>query len=590
MEAEHSLRQKIADGSRDPDDYRNLTDLLFPSGRYDEGIALYKQALTLPLTNCKRAQLSMELGWLYYQTGQRLEASSLAQETLSLLSTEPRTAEVLYYLGASQALLAFCLSFRDAKARMETAHLALDLLEQAIVDNSDFKDKPHAYIDAARLHIMLGNVDKAIVHCETCLGKNITEMQRISCLIVYAQALQREERFAEAEHAITEAFRCGANYKSGLLQTLYIELGAMQRSTNRLAESKRSFEQALAAAKADPYFHNDGETLGEIYFHLGTACFELGEFGEAISAYKEVLHYDPKDNSSHWNALYWLGRSYEAKEDYREARNCYREVAASPHATKDDRALARKGLISVLAKLAYESGKYEEAAAAFEEVVSHYTEADADYWLAILWLGSCHEGLGAYAKARDFYQQLVASPHAFDEDKAKGRKNLARSLASLAYESAEYSEAAAKFEEVLGYCPETDADRWNILLWLGSCYQGLGSYEQEQQCYRKVLASRHAADADKALARKKLTASLGKGYYEQKQYAESIAAFEETLTVCAKDDPYRCHVLLWLGYSCHAMETYARARQCFEEVLASPLASDDEKASARKGIELLPTF
>jgi len=73
--AEKELRQKIADGSQDPDDYRYLTDLLFPSGRYDEAIALCQQALTLPLTSFKKAQLSMELGWIYYDIGQQARAT-----------------------------------------------------------------------------------------------------------------------------------------------------------------------------------------------------------------------------------------------------------------------------------------------------------------------------------------------------------------------------------------------------------------------------------------------------------------------------------------------------------------------------------
>ena len=63
QQAEKELRQKIEVGSQDPDDYRNLTDLLFPSGRYDEVITLLQKALTLPLTVFKKAQLSMELGW-----------------------------------------------------------------------------------------------------------------------------------------------------------------------------------------------------------------------------------------------------------------------------------------------------------------------------------------------------------------------------------------------------------------------------------------------------------------------------------------------------------------------------------------------
>jgi tetratricopeptide (TPR) repeat protein len=407
-EIEEELRQKIADGSQDPEDYRNLTDLLFPSGDYDEAIALYQRALTLPLTAFKKAQLSMELGWIYYEIGQQTQVAELARDALSLLSTEQ-----------------------------------------------------------------------------------------------YAQALQREERFAEAEQAITEAFRFGKNYKSGLLHSrLDVELGEIQRSTNRLAESKESFRQALAALKSDPYFHNDTQTLGEVYFNLASVCYELGEYEDAVSSYNEVLRCDPKNGSSYWTALYCLGRSYEANGDRSKARDCYREVSASSHATKEDKSLAQKGLMWVLAKLDYESGKYNEAAAAFEEVISHYTKEDSDYWPAIVWLGSCYEGLGAYAKAQTLYEQVLDSPHTSDANKVIARRGLARSLARHFYEAREYKEAVTRYEEVLGHYPETDPNRWNTMIWLGSCYQGLGAYAKEQECYQRVLASRYAADADKLLARK----------------------------------------------------------------------------------------
>src|SRR5438034_7348469 len=140
--AEKELRQKIADGSQDPDDYRYLTDLLFPSGRYDEAIALCQQALTLPLTSFKKAQLSMELGWIYYDIGQQARATPLAREALALLSTEPKSAEVFYCLGASQALVSHSESFEDPNAGAEAARLALDWLEKVVAGNSDFKDKP----------------------------------------------------------------------------------------------------------------------------------------------------------------------------------------------------------------------------------------------------------------------------------------------------------------------------------------------------------------------------------------------------------------------------------------------------------------
>jgi tetratricopeptide (TPR) repeat protein len=91
------------------------------------------------------------------------------------------------------------------------------------------------------------------------------------------------------------------------------------------------------------------------------------------------------------------------------------------------------------------------------------------------------------------------------------------------------------------------------------------------------------------LARKRLTSSFGRSYYKSGRYAEAIATFEEVLASCSKDDSHRCHALLWLGFSLAGNRIYSRARDCFEEVLASSLASENEKASARKGLAGLPT-
>jgi len=586
-EVEEKLRQKIAAGSQDPDDYRNLTDLLFPSGRYDEAIALYQRALTLQLTDFKKAQLSMELAWTYYNVGQQVQVAQLARQALSLLSTETKTAEVSYCLGSSQALLAFTESVRAPAAGTEAARLALDWLEKAIADDSNFIDKPYAYIDAAQMLSMLGNVDKAIVLCEKCLNQEISEHQRILCLITYSQSLQREERFAEAEQTITQALLYGKNYKSGLFHTLYMELGTIQRFTSRLTESRKSYEQALAALKSDPYFHSDAEILGEIYFGLAIVCYERGEYQDAVSAYSEVLRCKSKDTPSYSTALCWLGRSYEAIEDHRKARDCYSEVVASPSASEDDKSLARNGLMWVLAKLDYLSGKYTEAAAAFEEVVSRYTEADLEYWLAILWLGSSYEGLGAYGKAHTFYKEALDSAHLSDANNVIAQEGLARCLARLAYESGDYRDAAAKFEEVLAQYRDTDPNHWNTFIWLASCYQALGNHTKVQECYQKVLVSRHATDHDKVLARRRLTSNLGKAYYESRNYPEAVAAFEEVLASCNDDHADRFHALICLGYSYLSIKTYGKARDCFEQVLASPHAPEEEKAAARKAITLL---
>jgi tetratricopeptide (TPR) repeat protein len=581
---ETELRQRVANSSQDPDDYRDLADFLFPLGLYEEIIALYQRALSLPLSTPKKAQLLMELGWIHYDIGNKAQAAVLAREAHSLLSAEPKNSEVLYCQGASQALVAACSWLEDPQVGAETARLALESLEQSIANNSDFQDKPQAYIDAAQVLNMLGSADKAITYCETCIKLEIKEIQKISCLITYAQALQGVERFTEAEQAITEAFRYAKNYKSGLLPSLYMELGSIQRFTDRLTESRASYERALTALKSDPYLHGAIEPIGEINFDLATVCFDLEDYKSAIAAYAEVLHIYPPGIPSYWTSLYWQGRSYEIIEEYFKARDCYAGVQQSPVATEEDKALARDGLMWVNAKLDYGAGKYEEAAAAFENIASHYDRVDADYWSAIVWLGSSYEGLRAYEKARIYYEQVLGSSSASDANKVIAQKGLIRSLARLAYDSQDYKEAAAKVEELLGHHTETDPDHWDTMIWLGGCYQGLGDYTNEQDCYRKVLGSRHAADTDKVLARKKLTSSLGKAYYATKSYAEAIAAFEDVVASCSEDEPYRFHILVWLGYSYLASEQYESGKHCLQKVLASPDASEVDKASARNGM------
>jgi tetratricopeptide (TPR) repeat protein len=123
----------------------------------------------------------------------------------------------------------------------------------------------------------------------------------------------------------------------------------------------------------------------------------------------------------------------------------------------------------------------------------------------------------------------------------------------------------------------------------GLCYQGLAAYTKEQECYQEVLASRHATDHDKVLARRRLASSLGKAYYESRNYPEAIAAFEEVLASCTADHADRFHALVCLGYGYLAIKTYTKARYCFEQVLVSPHAPAVEKAEARKVLARLPS-
>ncbi|MGH7770984.1 MAG: tetratricopeptide repeat protein, partial [Candidatus Binatia bacterium] len=85
------------------------------------------------------------------------------------------------------------------------------------------------------------------------------------------------------------------------------------------------------------------------------------------------------------------------------------------------------------------------------------------------------------------------------------KKGLAWNLGKIHYEAEDYKEAAALFEEVLGYQLDDDPDRYNTLVWLGHCYFAIGDNGKALDCYEKVTISPHAVDLDKEAAQKALS-------------------------------------------------------------------------------------
>jgi len=420
--SETELRRKIAAGSQDPENYRNLAEVLLARGHYEEAISLYEQALILPLTNFLKAETSVELGWIFYEIGRQTQAHTLAKEALAVLSNEPERAEVFLCRGASQSLLAHCLMFTDENSGVETARLGLEWLEKAI-DSPDLEEKGMAYIDAARLQNLIGNTTKAIDYCKKCLEQDLKEVDRLSCLIVYSQALKDQDRFTEAEKAMKEAVRLVRGYK-GILPGLHLELGVIQRSTGRLAEARETLQQALVELRNDPYLQDEPDLLVEIHRALAGVYYELAQYQHAAAAYQEVLRFHSEDDSCRRDAFLWLGHCYLAIGAHDKARDCYEKLLASPNVLPTEKGLAQRALAWNQAKLYYVSGKYPEAAAAFEEALPYYPEDDPNNCNALLWLGYSYVAVAAYPKAQDCFERVLRSPHVSQDEKNSAQQGL----------------------------------------------------------------------------------------------------------------------------------------------------------------------
>jgi tetratricopeptide (TPR) repeat protein len=95
------LRRKIAAGSTNQKDYRDLAYHLFAIGQYKEAILFYQQALDLPLQDIQKADLSMDLAAVLYEVSRRDEAQTLAENAIALLSNQGESVEVLLSRGAA---------------------------------------------------------------------------------------------------------------------------------------------------------------------------------------------------------------------------------------------------------------------------------------------------------------------------------------------------------------------------------------------------------------------------------------------------------------------------------------------------------
>ena len=186
---------------------RQLAYQLFAKGKYEEAIQLYRKALDLSQQEIQKAEISLELGWLFYEVSRLTEAQMLAQNALLLLSKQPQNLESWLGQGSAHALLAHCLSCTDLTASTESARTGLEVLEHVMIESSRSEQLAAAYGFAARIHTLLGDTAKTVALCAKCLQRELGEREHLEWMIVLVEALRCEERYQEAERAIEDALQ-----------------------------------------------------------------------------------------------------------------------------------------------------------------------------------------------------------------------------------------------------------------------------------------------------------------------------------------------------------------------------------------------
>jgi tetratricopeptide (TPR) repeat protein/TolB-like protein len=154
----------------------------------------------------------------------------------------------------------------------------------------------------------------------------------------------------EGRHALT-------NLYDGELTTGEL----VERGKNWLDRNERSlallfFEQALATS---------GGAVPDAFYHIGAIRASQGRASEAIEAYQAAIEADPHM----WGAHTGLAEAYTAENRYSEALAIYRRLLELSDPSLDKVRVRRE-----LGRLYWILGKYDEARAAFNEVLSKEPE------------------------------------------------------------------------------------------------------------------------------------------------------------------------------------------------------------------------
>jgi tetratricopeptide (TPR) repeat protein len=331
------LRGRIAAGSMNPEDYRHLANHLSAIGQFKEAISFYQEVLDLSLQDIQKADLSTDLAWVLYEVGRRSEAQTLAENAIALLSNQGESVEALLKRGAAYSLLADCASFTDSNSSANMARLGLDALEQVIAKRPDNETVTTAFYFAARIHNLMGDTEKTVPLCEKCLQHELGDRERLECLMILVEALRSQERFAEAERVVGEARRyVGADKQyveadKRIAQWLSLEIGLIQRLSNRLVDAVETFKQMLVEVEADPALRNHPSISGTVWWNLAAVLCETSDYEGAASAFEKALIIHPPNEPYHYKILLSLGDCYLGTAAYAKARGCYEKVVASAY-------------------------------------------------------------------------------------------------------------------------------------------------------------------------------------------------------------------------------------------------------------------
>lgn len=566
-------------------------------GQSDKAIRWYERAFQLPLTARELSRLRIDYGWcLYTQTDRWGDALELARAELDVLAEE-QTGDptVLTFRGEHQSLLAYCTWPSDPAAGNDAARLGLGNFEQVLTANTDGYDARIACEGAASLHRFLNEPEKAARLCQRFLALQLNDFGRSRGSVDYSDLLDDLDRQKEAyEHAQrglallpAEDDNPDTQIRRGFGESVVAKCtwaDQPERGAEAARRGLRGFGRVLARS---PNGYHALSAYREMIFLNGL----LNEREEAVRLTKLCLQLPMTELERGVHSIEFgialhgtLGNNEDALELVLAG------LRLLPDDADDDQSLLSRVNGHWVLVMCTSSAKSDQAAEAAqrglqycERLLARKPTRQVEQAVSRL-AADMHLEMQQPSQATPYFRRWLQ----LDPPKTQLPVGLFQ-LGTALRQTGDLTEASRILEEALKNI-ESDKSQLPYIRY----EQGLIELEMERfanakQAFRgaiealeTVMDSRERTAVDVEWIRS-VQRDLGHACYSLDQYDEAISAYEQALA--DSDSGNRANVLLWLGCCHNALEDYAKARDCFEEVLRTEGADSGDRESATQWVK-----
>jgi len=197
-----------------------------------------------------------------------------------------------------------------------------------------------------------------------------------------------------------------------------------------LARLHNALKEPLVAAEyCERYLRSDLDKPSRLaaLTVLAEAQESAGQLDDAERTVHEALRWAGDDNRARPLLYQTLGLIALAREQWPKARDAFDEAlhALLSIEPRDPDPEMVRHLYWALVQVHFKMGNRRDAIAALKQLLIYYDDDVSGRRRAYLWLGDCHADLSMRSEARRYYDEVLKSPRASDEERAAARDGLA---------------------------------------------------------------------------------------------------------------------------------------------------------------------